>query len=79
MDPVSHNLLVVSMSAAMVENDKAGNVRMIKRGHDNKARDDVAAAAVLAAGAFERAGSSVRKLSYASLAHSRGFEPHEAP
>ena len=56
------------MSAALVENDKAGNVRLIKKGHDNKARDDVAAAAVLAAGAFERASSApVRELSYASV------------
>ena len=30
VDPGSRNLLVVSMSAAMVENDKAGNVRLIK-------------------------------------------------
>ena len=52
----------------MVENDNAGNVRLIKRGHDNKARDDVAAAATLAAGAFERASSTpVRKLKYASV------------
>ena len=68
VDPVSHNLLVVSMSAALVENDNAGNVRLIKKGHDNKCRDDVAAAAVLAAGAFERAGSApVRELKYASV------------
>ena len=68
VDPGSRNLLVVSMSAAHVENDNAGNVRMIKRGHDNKARDDVAAAAVLAAGAFERASSApVRELKYASV------------
>ena len=68
VDPGSRNLLVVSMSAAHVENDNAGNSRLIKRASDNKARDDVAAAAVLAAGAFERAGSApVRKLSYASV------------
>ena len=67
VDPQSRNLLIVSMSAAKVESDKAGNVRLIKKGFDNKARDDVAAA-VLASGAFERAGSvRVRKLSYASL------------
>ena len=68
VDPGSRNLLVVSMSAAMVENDKAGNVRLIKKGFNSKARDDVAAAAVLAAGAFERAGSApVRELKYASV------------
>ena len=68
VDPGSRNLLVVSMSAALVQNDNAGNVRLIKKGHDNKGRDDVAAAAVLASGAFERASAApVRKLSYASV------------
>ena len=68
VDPMSRNLLVVSMSAAHVENDNAGNSRMIKKGSNNKARGDVAAAATLAAGAFERAGSApVRELKYASV------------
>ena len=68
VDSGSRNLLVVSMSAALVQNDNAGNVRLIKKGHDNKGRDDVAAAATLAAGAFERANSApVRKVSYASI------------
>ena len=64
----SRNLLVVSMSSAYVESDKAGNSRLIKRSSDNKARDDVAAAATLAAGAWERASSApVRELKYASV------------
>ena len=68
VDPGGRNLLVVSLSAARVQNDNAGNVRLIKKGHDNKARDDVAAALLLAAGAFERASAApVRKLSYASV------------
>ena len=68
VDPGSRNLLVVSMSAAYVQNDTAGNVRLIKKGHDNKSRDDVAAAATLAAGAFERASSApVRELKYVSV------------
>ena len=68
VDPESRNLLIVSMSAAYVENDNAGNSRLIKRSSNNQARDDVAAAAVLAAGAFEREGSApVRELKYASL------------
>ena len=68
VDPGSRSLLVVSMSAALVQNDNAGNVRLIKKGHDNKARDDVAAAATLAAGAFERASAApVRELKYASV------------
>ena len=68
VDPSSRNLLVVSMGAAYVQNDNAGNSRLIKRATDNKARDDVAAAATLAAGAFERAGSApVREVKYASV------------
>ena len=66
--PGSRNLLIVSMSAAYVENDNAGNSRLIKKSSDNKARDDVAAAATLAAGAFERESSvPVRELKYASV------------
>ena len=68
VDPSSRKLLVVSMSSAYVQNDNAGNSRLIKRATDNKARDDVAAAATLAAGAFERASSApVRELKYASV------------
>ena len=68
VDSGSRNLLMVSLSAAYVENDNAGNSRLIKKSSDNKARDDVAAAAVLAAGAFERASSApVRELKYASV------------
>ena len=68
VDPGSRSLLVVSMGAAYVQNDNAGNSRLIKKSSDNKARDDVAAAATLAAGAFERASSApVRELKYASV------------
>ena len=68
VDPGSRNLLLVSMSAAHVENDNAGSSRLIKKSSDNKARDDVAAAATLAAGAFERENKApVRELKYASL------------
>ena len=38
----------------MVINDDAGSTRLAKRGTHNTARDDVAAALVLAAGAVER-------------------------
>ena len=51
----SRSLLAASLSVAMVKNDDAGSFRLMKRGHNNKARDDVAAAFVLAAGAYERA------------------------
>ena len=47
-------LLVTSLSKSRVQNDSSGNVRMIKLGHNNTGRDDVAAALVLAAGAFAR-------------------------
>ena len=68
VDSGSRNLLMVSLSAAYVQNDNAGNSRLIKKSSDNKARDDVAAAATLAAGAFERASSApVRELKYASV------------
>ena len=68
VDPGSRSLLVVSMSAARVQNDNAGNTRLIKRSSDNRARDDVAAAATLASGAWERASSApVREVRYASV------------
>ena len=51
----SRKLISASLSAAMVQPDDAGNVRMLKRGTNNQARDDVAAALVLGAGAWERA------------------------
>ena len=51
----SRGLVTVSLSAARVENDKAGNVRMVKRdAANNTARDDVAAALLLASGAMAR-------------------------
>ena len=57
--PGARHLVAASLSAAMVKNDDAGNTRLLKRGSNNTARDDVAAALVLAAGAFARA--SVRR------------------
>ena len=52
--PESRALLIASLSAAQVRPDDAGNVRMVKDGTNNTARDDVAAALVLACGAWER-------------------------
>ena len=64
----NHALFIASLSVAMVKNDEAGNVRMVKRSTNNTARDDVAAALTLAAGAFDRAGSGpVRESKYASV------------
>ena len=60
-DPESRALIAASLSVAMVKNDDAGNVRLIKRGTNNTARDDVAAALVLGAGeAKRRGGKSTR-------------------
>ena len=50
----SRRLLTTSLMAAQVRNDDAGNVRLQKSGTNNQARDDVIAAAVLAAGEMER-------------------------
>ena len=46
----SRALLAASLSVALVKNDDQGNTRLAKRGSNNTARDDVAAALVLAAG-----------------------------
>ena len=47
--------LRVSLRSARVENDTGGNMRMIKRDRgSNTGRDDVAAALILASGAFEQ-------------------------
>ena len=54
-------LLAASLSEAYVKNDETGNVRLAKRGSNNKARDDVAAALCLAAGAFDRTPARPRK------------------
>ena len=50
----SRPLVEASLAAAMVANDDQGNTRLVKRGSNNTARDDVAAALVLAAGAGSR-------------------------
>ena len=52
--PEARLLLAASLSVAMVKNDDAGNTRLVKRGTNNTARDDVAAALLLAAGAHAR-------------------------
>ena len=47
-------LVETSLSRSMVEGDKAGNVRLVKRGSHNQSRDDVAAALTLVAGLYAR-------------------------
>ena len=53
-------MLAASLAVAMVKSDDAGSVRLVKRASDNSARDDVAAALVLAAGALARAPTGPR-------------------
>ena len=57
----SRMLLTASLSVAMVKNDDQGNVRLAKRGTNNTARDDVAAALVLGAGAYVRSMDKPRQ------------------
>ena len=57
----SRALLAASLAVAMVKSDDQGSTRLVKRGSSNEARDDVAAALVLAAGAFQRAMSRPRR------------------
>ena len=54
VSPDSRDLLTVSLQAALVENDTSGNSRLVKKGTDSEARDDVANALVLASGELVR-------------------------
>ena len=68
IDEGSRALLIASLSVAFIKNDDQGNTRLAKDGKHNRARDDAAAALLLAAGAFGRASSApVRELKYASV------------
>ena len=62
--PGSAALIGASLAVAMVKNDDAGSVRMVKRGTNNTARDDVAAGLILAAGVFERTRGKPRSGHY---------------
>ncbi len=62
VDPGSRRLLAASLAVAMVANDDQGNTRLAKRGTNNQARDDVAAALILACGALSRAPKPRRAL-----------------
>ena len=67
IEAASRDLLTASLAVAVVKNDDQGNVRLIKIGGHNKARDDIAAALVIAAGEFSRrSGRPVRKLRWAA-------------
>ena len=60
-------LVIASLTAAMVENDSSGNMRLVKNSTRNTGRDDVAAALVLAAGAYERRRAAPVNVSYGGL------------
>ena len=62
--PDSRDLLEASLSATAVKADDAGNVRLVKKGFNSTARDDVGAALVLAAGAFSRRTTTKRRGRY---------------
>ena len=64
----SRLLVAASLSQAMVKNDDAGNVRLVKKGSNNTSRDDVAAALVLASGAFQRSAGSRPRWRYRGAA-----------
>ena len=51
----SRLIVVASLASSLVKNDDAGSVRLVKRGTNNQARDDIAVALTLAGGAFARA------------------------
>ena len=53
VDRASERLLAASLAVATVKVEE-GNVRLVKRDHNNTARDDVAAALILAVGAIDR-------------------------
>ena len=52
--PSARALLMTSLTAAGVASDTSGNQRMIKKGHANESRDDIAVALTLACGAWDR-------------------------
>ena len=63
----SRDLLTASLAVSVAASDDAGNVRLIKKGFNNRARDDVAAALVLACGEIaRRIGQPPRRLRYAA-------------
>ena len=67
-DESSRLLVAASLSQALVKNDDAGNTRLVKRGTNNTARDDVAAALVLASGAFQRSAGTRPRWRYRGVA-----------
>ncbi len=64
----SRGLFEASLAAALVQNDDAGSFRLIKKSSNGRARDDVAAALTLCAGALARMlKRPVRRWTYRGL------------
>ena len=57
----SRSLIGASLAVALIRNDDAGSMRLIKRGSNNQARDDVAQAMTLAAGSYARSIANARR------------------
>ena len=60
----SRGLLAESLRVSLVRHDDSGNSRMVKRGSNNQARDDVSAALALVGGAFQRSSGETQELVY---------------
>ena len=58
---LSRPLIGASLAVAMVKNDDAGSVRLVKRETNNQARDDISSALILVAGSFERASAMMQR------------------
>ena len=67
IEPESYGLIATSLSGSLVKNDDAGNTRLSKKSANNEARDDVAAAMVLVAGAFVRQPAAPRRRARVTL------------
>ncbi len=63
VDPESRDMMVLSLSRAMVQTDDVGNARLVKRGTHSDGKDDIAAALTLAAGAWDRSPTKQQTLS----------------
>lgn len=61
-EPQSRGLVAASLAVASVKGDDQGNVRLVKRDRNNTARDDVAQALTLAAGAVARSPDRPRRV-----------------
>ena len=62
--PESRAIIQASLSVTTTKEDDGGSIRLVKRGSNNEARDDISSALVLAAGAFQRAGAAPKRRAY---------------